>query len=155
MHCATRPLVGPLRYRGNEFQAAFALSCVTPARVSRLRTSPPSLTASGAVMQLDPARRVLVKDWGWPLRANSCWRMVDASRSRASRVKEQRLRSSSRQTMEKRPTDHKNDTELWLCRGFLLDGKPTKQTSHRDQDATSHKNNSNGEKLPQIPCQGY
>jgi hypothetical protein len=57
--------------------------------------------ASGAGIQRVPARRELVEDWGWPLPANSCWRMVGASRSRASRVKEQRLRFSSRQTMEK------------------------------------------------------
>ncbi len=44
---------------------------------------------------------------------------------------------------------------LWLCRGFLLDGKPTKQTSKRDQDAASGKNNADREKLSQGSCQVY
>src|SRR6266516_7768644 len=44
--------------------------------------------------------------------------MMDASRSRASRVKEQRLRSSSRQTMEKHPMDHKNDNNYGCAEAF-------------------------------------
>src|SRR5215470_6235802 len=103
MHCVTRHLAGPLPYRESESRAAFASACVIPARALHLRISPPSLTVSGVVMQLAPARRELVEDWDWPLHANSYWRMVDALRSRASRVKEQRLRSSSRRAREKHP----------------------------------------------------
>ena len=62
---------------------------------------------------------------GCPLRANSCWRMVDASRWRASRVKEQRLRSSSRQTMEKHPTDHKNDKNYGCAEASPRPAQPT------------------------------
>ncbi len=96
MHCAPRRLVGLSQCGESGSPKAFASSYVIRARASRLRTSPPSLTASGAVTRLVPTPMKLAADWDWRLLANSCWLMVDTLRSRANRVRERRLRSCFR-----------------------------------------------------------